>query len=146
MACLYPKQLEIISTIATIIYGLYRNSFYYNPETGRWLSKDPVRFDGGDANLFNYTLNDPLNWIDPKGESLIAAALITVGLITIDTIIEFRKNIDRKTKEDPQGRSPEDKRKDTKDVEDLIDYHRMKKYLERTEDELELEIGSCKMG
>jgi RHS repeat-associated protein len=39
----------------------------YDPETGRWLSKDPLLFGGGDTNLYAYVLNDPLNLIDPTG-------------------------------------------------------------------------------
>ncbi len=39
----------------------------YDPETGRWLTKDPIRFAGGDANLFAYCGNDPVNRIDPLG-------------------------------------------------------------------------------
>jgi hypothetical protein len=30
-------------------------------------AKDPIRFGGGDTNLFNYTLSDPVNWIDTFG-------------------------------------------------------------------------------
>ncbi|MEK6553726.1 MAG: RHS repeat-associated core domain-containing protein, partial [Bdellovibrionota bacterium] len=39
----------------------------YDCETGRWLSKDPILFDGGDTNLFGYVQNDPINWIDVNG-------------------------------------------------------------------------------
>ena len=39
----------------------------YDPETGRWTAKDPIRFDGGDTNLFGYVLGDPANWVDPWG-------------------------------------------------------------------------------
>jgi len=39
----------------------------YDPETGRWTAKDPIRFKGGDTNLYGYVLNDPLNLIDPLG-------------------------------------------------------------------------------
>jgi RHS repeat-associated protein len=28
----------------------------YDPETGRWTTKDPIRFAGGDANLYGYVL------------------------------------------------------------------------------------------
>ena len=40
----------------------------YDAETGRWTAKDPIRFEGGDANLYGYVLGDPVNTIDPKGE------------------------------------------------------------------------------
>jgi RHS repeat-associated protein len=39
----------------------------YDAETGRWTAKDPIRFQGGDANLYGYTLNDPVNLIDDDG-------------------------------------------------------------------------------
>ena len=39
----------------------------YDPVTGRWTSKDPIRFEGGDSNLYGYVINDPLNWSDPTG-------------------------------------------------------------------------------
>ncbi len=41
----------------------------YDPETGRWTAKDPIRFEGGDANLYTYVLNDPVNFIDSEGLS-----------------------------------------------------------------------------
>ena len=40
----------------------------YDPRaTGRWTTKDPIRFDGGDNNLYGYVLNDPVNLVDPRG-------------------------------------------------------------------------------
>lgn len=39
----------------------------YDPEVGRWLSKDPILFNGGDTNLYGYVIQDPVNFIDPSG-------------------------------------------------------------------------------
>ena len=39
----------------------------YDPFTGRWTSKDPIGFKGGDSNLYGYVLNDPVNLVDPWG-------------------------------------------------------------------------------
>ncbi len=46
---------------------LYMRARYYDPDTGRFLSKDPIRFRGGDVNLYRYALNNPVNWVDPLG-------------------------------------------------------------------------------
>src|SRR5207244_3468424 len=39
----------------------------YDPETGRWTTRDPVGFGGADANLFAYVGNDPVNNVDVDG-------------------------------------------------------------------------------
>jgi RHS repeat-associated protein len=39
----------------------------YDPELGRWTTKDPVLFEGGDTNLYAYALQDPINWADSGG-------------------------------------------------------------------------------
>jgi RHS repeat-associated protein len=39
----------------------------YDPETGRWTSKDPIGFAGGDLNLYGYVANDPINGNDSSG-------------------------------------------------------------------------------
>lgn len=39
----------------------------YDAETGRWTAKDPIKFIGGDTNLYGYVFNDPVNWVDPSG-------------------------------------------------------------------------------
>ena len=47
---------------------LYR-ARYYDPVAGRFISKDPIGFAGGDVNLYGYVQNNPINWIDPYGLS-----------------------------------------------------------------------------
>lgn len=32
-----------------------------------WTAKDPIRFDGGDTNIYAYVGNDPVNLVDPDG-------------------------------------------------------------------------------
>ncbi|MFO1323087.1 MAG: RHS repeat-associated core domain-containing protein [Burkholderiales bacterium] len=45
----------------------YNDRRYYDPDTGRYLSEDPISFDGG-LNLYAYASGDPVNRIDPTGE------------------------------------------------------------------------------
>ncbi|NJM09477.1 MAG: RHS repeat-associated core domain-containing protein [Bdellovibrionaceae bacterium] len=40
---------------------------HYDARVGRWISKDPIGFEGGDTNLYGYVLNDPVNGIDTNG-------------------------------------------------------------------------------
>jgi RHS repeat-associated protein len=44
----------------------YFRARYYDPDSGRFLSADPVGFAGG-ANQYSYVGNDPLGWRDPYG-------------------------------------------------------------------------------
>jgi len=47
--------------------GLYCfRARWYDPETGRWLSKDPIGISGG-LNLYVFCGNNPVNFIDPSG-------------------------------------------------------------------------------
>ena len=39
----------------------------YDAFTGRWTAKDPIRFNGGDTNLYRYVSNDPVNRVDSSG-------------------------------------------------------------------------------
>jgi RHS repeat-associated protein len=48
--------------------GLHYNYFrYYNPQTGRYITPDPIGLWGG-INLFGYVVSNPLRYIDPYGD------------------------------------------------------------------------------
>jgi RHS repeat-associated protein len=42
----------------------------YEPETGRWVSKDPARWNGGQTNLYAYASADPMNLSDANGANV----------------------------------------------------------------------------
>ena len=50
----------------------------YDPVVGRWTAKDPILFAGGQANLYVYVGNDPVNLIDPHGLFVGTAWDVTV--------------------------------------------------------------------
>lgn len=49
----------------------YRN-ISYDPNSGRFIQKDPIGLDGGDINLYRYVENNPVNFIDPEGLKAIS--------------------------------------------------------------------------
>jgi len=44
----------------------------YDPEPGRWTSKDPIGFGSGQVNLYAYVNSDPVNHRDPLGLTVYA--------------------------------------------------------------------------
>ncbi len=68
--------------------GLYYYGYrYYNPSTGRWLSRDPIEEEGG-LNLYGMVGNDPLNNWDYLG-----LTTINVDKCTILIYISHRRSI-----------------------------------------------------
>ena len=71
---------------------LYMRARYYDPEVGRFINKDPIRFAGGDPNLYCYVQNNPINRVDPLGLRTVAARLnftfivadFTIGIVWDD--------------------------------------------------------------
>jgi len=46
----------------------YNRARYYNPNSGRFASEDPIHFKGG-INFYPYARNNPAVYVDPYGES-----------------------------------------------------------------------------
>ncbi len=61
---------------------------FYNPELGRWMSRDPLG-EGGGLSLYMFAYNNPYNWIDPFGLLDIALTPIFIylapGIAMIDS-------------------------------------------------------------
>jgi len=67
----------------------------YDPEVGRWTSKDPVLFAGGDSNVYAYAFDDPINWADAsgyQGSNQGADIDKVVSVDPDDSISQFAKN------------------------------------------------------
>ncbi len=71
--------------------GLYfYRARYYDPNTGKFISEDPIGFEGGDFNLYRYVGNNSLNFVDPFG--LQGFCKIDVGIGDFfRNIIDFEK-------------------------------------------------------
>jgi RHS repeat-associated protein len=46
---------------------MYYRARFYDPQTGRFISEDPLGFGGGDINLYGYVWQSPLRFRDPLG-------------------------------------------------------------------------------
>jgi RHS repeat-associated protein len=65
----------------------------YDPEVGRWISKDPILFKGGQTNFYVYAANDPINHVDSNGEfaqiaaaAFLGASLNVVGYVALTSV------------------------------------------------------------
>jgi RHS repeat-associated protein len=71
--------------------GFYYYGFrFYNPTTGRWLSRDPLGEDAG-VNLYAMISNDPVDGVDPTG--LVLYAVGGTNSVTDNKTTNSRTNV-----------------------------------------------------
>jgi RHS repeat-associated protein len=59
----YRFSTKPLDSVSELYYYGFR---YYNPGTGRWLSRDPIEEWGG-VNIYGFVRNNSLNWFDYMG-------------------------------------------------------------------------------
>jgi RHS repeat-associated protein len=62
---------------------------YYDPSTGRFLSEDPIGFNGGDFNLYRYVGNNPVLSGDPSGKNPGAIIIFGVAAVAAYTAVDW---------------------------------------------------------
>ncbi|VAW62716.1 hypothetical protein MNBD_GAMMA08-1242, partial [hydrothermal vent metagenome] len=76
----------------------YYRARYYDPQSQRFISQDPIEFSAGDYNFYRYVFNNPVNLTDPSGEIVPLLfglyALIETGLSIYDAYDTARTLLD----------------------------------------------------
>jgi len=77
----------------------------YDASSGRWICKDPILFEGGLSNLFEYCINDPINGVDPNGMQILKET----GKAIRNVVKAVKKLCE--SKEEIKEATPEEKKK-----------------------------------
>ncbi len=89
--------------------GRYSWARYYHPQLSRFLSEDPIGFEGGDTDLYAYVLNAPTSLRDPTGLAVdpiswTAAAICRVALSVPPRVHPSRRRSSNAATHDPRRR------------------------------------------
>jgi uncharacterized protein RhaS with RHS repeats len=100
----------------------YYRARYYDPQTGRFLNEDPIRFKGG-VNLYACVGNDPINKTDPDGTGFVDCAKAMAELARATA--NFQKDL-RNIQNLPPGQCPDPKHlkelnQRQRDLQDALD-------------------------
>ena len=62
----------------------------YDSTVGRWTTKDPIGFAGGDTNLYAYVGGNPMSYVDPSGLARVCKrALQNLNTVTSGPVLDF---------------------------------------------------------
>ena len=89
----------------------YYRARYFDPTVGRFISEDPIGFNGGDANVYRYVFNSPLNYTDPSGNFAITGTIVVGGLFvvaSVSTLAYLQNNINELSKDIRSSPFPSD--------------------------------------
>ena len=67
---------------------VYARQRWYDPQLGRWLSRDPIGFQGG-LNLYTYVENNPTGAVDPDGLESLTGQIVTGTRSIVNGISRF---------------------------------------------------------
>ena len=77
--------------------GLYfLRARYYSPVLGRFISEDPVGFNGGSTNVYAYVRDNPANLSDPTGENPACLVGGLLGTIAYNSNVIYQSIAGRK--------------------------------------------------
>ena len=71
---------------------MFYRARYYDPKIGRFISEDPIGFEGEDLNLYRYAFNNPMIFVDPYGTSFIDYQVTSsIGIVggAFGTVVGF---------------------------------------------------------
>jgi len=67
----------------------YYRARSYSQELGRFMQQDRIGFRGGDLNLARYVVNNPVNFVDPWGQSASLAQAVASGMTAEQIALVF---------------------------------------------------------
>jgi len=99
---LIDQPLRFPGQYADETTGLHYNTFrYYDPDTGRYISQDPIGLEGGE-NLYAYAPN-PIGWSDPLGNIKVYHYTSKSGYNAISSQNPFDFRASSPSKGNPRG-------------------------------------------